>query len=237
MAVVPFDALAQAERQFGAVLVPRPIGGQIWDDRLQAVLRYVLLVEDEIVEDTHHRDLGRVGRLFEDRHAGRTVAVVDFQNAASLLGENRSGARNGGEQRTDHCECAQTSRHLHVLPCSFRPSLMGSGDDRMGPLLPLGPLAARTVVCKLSRIRLSRQGRYAHIAMASMGGKAWAIGSKTRWLWFREQDRPAWGGATARRRRCSSPAREQRSSPPTSTSMPPSRPNGSSRARGASAWR
>src|SRR5438128_7712478 len=53
MPVVPFDALAQAERQFGAVLVPRPIGGKIWDDRLQAVLRYVLLVEDEIVEDTH----------------------------------------------------------------------------------------------------------------------------------------------------------------------------------------
>src|SRR5438132_13091963 len=57
-----------------------------------------------------------------------------------------------------------------------------------------------------------------------MGGKAWAIGSKTRWLWFREQDRAPRGGATARRRRCSSPAREQRSSLLTSSSMPPSRP-------------
>src|SRR6266481_1086283 len=61
MPVVPFDALAQAERQFGAVLVPRPIGGKIWDDRLQAVLRYVLLVKNKVVEDTHHRNLGRVG--------------------------------------------------------------------------------------------------------------------------------------------------------------------------------
>jgi hypothetical protein len=35
--------------------------------------------------------------------------------------------------------------------------------------------------------------------MASMGGKAWAIGSKTRWLWFREQDRAArgWGNGKA----------------------------------------
>src|SRR5467141_2030992 len=46
------------------------------------------------------------GCFFEDRHAGRTVAVVDFQNAASLLGESRSGARDGGEQRAGHCECA-----------------------------------------------------------------------------------------------------------------------------------
>src|SRR6266446_3214891 len=76
MAVVPFDPLAQAERQFGAVLVPRPLGGQIWDDRLQAVLRHVLLVQDKVVENSHHWDLGRVGRFFEDRHAGRTVAVV-----------------------------------------------------------------------------------------------------------------------------------------------------------------
>jgi NAD(P)-dependent dehydrogenase (short-subunit alcohol dehydrogenase family) len=43
-----------------------------------------------------------------------------------------------------------------------------------------------------------------------MGGKAWAIGSKTRWLWFREQDRAARGGETARRRRCSSPSRGQK---------------------------
>jgi len=106
MAVVPFDALAQAERQFGAVLVPRPIGGQIRDYRLQAVLRHVLLVQDKVVENSHHWDLGRVRRFLEDRHAGRTVAVVDFQNAASLLGESRSGARDGGEQRAGHCECA-----------------------------------------------------------------------------------------------------------------------------------
>src|SRR5580704_10199773 len=39
VAVVPFDALAQPERQFAAVLVPRPIGGEIRNDRLQAVLR------------------------------------------------------------------------------------------------------------------------------------------------------------------------------------------------------
>src|SRR6516162_10138740 len=90
LAVVPFDALMQPECQFGAILVPRPIGSQIRDDRVEAVLRHVLLVQDEIVEDAHHRDLGRIGRLFEDRHAGRTVPVVDFQYAARLLA--RTGA-------------------------------------------------------------------------------------------------------------------------------------------------
>src|SRR5882724_4430002 len=33
---------------------------------------------------------------------------------------------------------------------------MRFGDDRMGALLPLGPLAARTVVCKLSHLRRRR---------------------------------------------------------------------------------
>ena len=50
VAVVPFDAFAQPKRKFAAVLVPRPIRGQIRNDRLQAVLRYVLVVHDEIVE-------------------------------------------------------------------------------------------------------------------------------------------------------------------------------------------
>src|SRR4029077_10141771 len=103
-------------------------------------------------------------------------------------------------------------------------------------LLPLGTLAARTGSAGYHiSDYFDRVG--AHIAMASMGGKAWAIGSNTRGLWFREQDRAARGGATARRRRSSSPAREQRSSLPTSSSMPPSKPHGSSRARAASAWR
>ena len=36
------------------------LGGEIGHDRLQAVLRHVLLVHDEIVEDAHHRPLAAI---------------------------------------------------------------------------------------------------------------------------------------------------------------------------------
>src|SRR5207247_4543205 len=39
LAIMPFDALAQWEGQLGPVLVPRPPGGEVGDDRLQAGLR------------------------------------------------------------------------------------------------------------------------------------------------------------------------------------------------------
>ena len=127
MPVVPFDALAQAERQFGAVLVPRPIGSQIRDDRLQAVLRHVLLVQDKVVENSHHWDLGRVGRFLEDRHAGRTVPVVDFQNATRLLGRGHLGARNRNEQHARRHKRAKIWFHFVLLPLLVTrvPDLLG----------------------------------------------------------------------------------------------------------------
>src|SRR5438105_66583 len=55
-AVMPFDALPQAEGQRGTRLVPRPVAGEIGDDRAEAVLRYVLVEDDQVVEDSHQRD-------------------------------------------------------------------------------------------------------------------------------------------------------------------------------------
>jgi hypothetical protein len=101
---------------------------------------------------------------------------------------------------------------------------MRSGDDRMGALLPLGTLAAPTGSAGYHiSDYLDRVG--AHIAMASMGGKAWRSAQGESGGWFREQDRVGRSGATARRRRCSSPARGkgQRSSLLISSSMRPSR--------------
>jgi hypothetical protein len=66
LAIVPLDALAQLEGQFGAVLAPRPAGREIRHDRFHAVLRLVLLVKDEVVEDAHHWHDRRIGCLFED---------------------------------------------------------------------------------------------------------------------------------------------------------------------------
>src|SRR4051794_30678639 len=51
LAVMPFDTLPQWEGQFLAVLAPGPARRQIGDDRLRAVLRDMLIVYDEVVED------------------------------------------------------------------------------------------------------------------------------------------------------------------------------------------
>src|SRR6516225_149054 len=62
-AVMPFDASAQREGQLGPVFAPRPAGGEVGHDRLQAVLRHILLVHYQIVEDARDRPIGRGGRL------------------------------------------------------------------------------------------------------------------------------------------------------------------------------
>ena len=87
--VVPANALAQAKGQFRAVLVPRPAGGEIRHDRLQCVLRHMLVEDDEIVEHRHHRRDGRDRHFLEGRHAGRAVAMGNLEDAARLLRERR----------------------------------------------------------------------------------------------------------------------------------------------------
>jgi hypothetical protein len=81
-----FDAAAQLKGQLGAVLIPCPAGCQIGHDRLQAVLRHMLVEYDQVVKHAHHRPLGKDGRLLLDRHPARAVRVVGPQDAALLLG-------------------------------------------------------------------------------------------------------------------------------------------------------
>jgi len=92
LAVVPPDAFAQRQGQLGPLLAPCPAGGQIGHDRLEAVLRYVLVEHDEVVEHPHHRPLGEDGRFLADRHARCAVGNVHFQNAARFFGECRISA-------------------------------------------------------------------------------------------------------------------------------------------------
>ena len=49
---MPFDTLAQFEGQPGSVLAPRPALGQVGDDRIEAVLRPVLVVKHQVVLNT-----------------------------------------------------------------------------------------------------------------------------------------------------------------------------------------
>ncbi len=100
LAVMPIDAFAQFEGEPRPVLAPRPFGSELGDDRLLAVLRDMLVVNDEVVEHAHHRQHGRQCRLFEDRHARRAVAVIDFQDTAGFL---RRCLRRGHSNQEPSC--------------------------------------------------------------------------------------------------------------------------------------
>ena len=45
----------------------------------------VLVIDDEVVEDTHHWSLSKDRCFLEDRHAGRAVDRIHLQNAACFL--------------------------------------------------------------------------------------------------------------------------------------------------------
>src|SRR5215831_5061469 len=85
-----------------------------WRDQAQsiaAVLLHMLVEEDEVVEHPHHRTLGDEGYLLMDRHAGRTVEAVHFEDAARLLGKCR-GARRDSGQPQGHCKRAKARLHF-----------------------------------------------------------------------------------------------------------------------------
>src|SRR5215471_11551429 len=92
LAVVPFDALPQLEGEPGVALVPRPAFCQFRLNEFRPVLLLVLFEQYEVVEDPHHRRHRRNRRLLVDRHAGRAVAMKEFEDPAGLLcGRGTSG--------------------------------------------------------------------------------------------------------------------------------------------------
>jgi hypothetical protein len=90
-AVMPFDAVTQRERQLCPFFVRAPAGRKIRHDGFNPVLRYVLVKQDEVIEDPHHRHDRRDAPFLQDRHAGRAVAVKHSQNAALLLCDRALG--------------------------------------------------------------------------------------------------------------------------------------------------
>ena len=83
--VMPTDTAPKLKGELGQVGIPRPLCRQIRDNRVDSVLRHVLFKEDQVIEDGHHRVLGRVKRLLVDRHACRAVILKDSEHAALLL--------------------------------------------------------------------------------------------------------------------------------------------------------
>jgi hypothetical protein len=96
-AVMPADPALQLEGERLRVLAPRPARGEVGHDRRQAVLRDVLVIDGEVVEHPHHRHRRREARLLDHRHAARTVAVIDFEDAPGLLRGGRAGHDGNGE--------------------------------------------------------------------------------------------------------------------------------------------
>src|SRR5256885_2127163 len=79
-----------------------------------AVLRYILLVDDQIIEDSHHRPLGDNCRFLVDRHARRAIGVVHPENAPLRLSERRLEGAPSNEEPADGDKCTQVVRHLSL---------------------------------------------------------------------------------------------------------------------------
>ncbi len=120
LAVVPGHALAEREGEGGALGVPRPLGGELGHDALQAVLGHVLLVDHQVVEDRHPGCDGRDSRLLVDRQARRAVAVEHLEHAAAFLGQRwirgpqqRQHGRNAHEYNP-HPDSSLTRHHARA---------------------------------------------------------------------------------------------------------------------------
>ena len=116
LAVMPLDALAQLEGEFRAVIVPAPALRQVRNDSVEAILRHVLLVHDEVVVNAHVRRNRRVGRLLVDRAARRRAAMVEFQDAAVLLRERRPGIAREHCHAEAECRGACQITHACIPP-------------------------------------------------------------------------------------------------------------------------
>ena len=114
--IMPLDAVPQLELQLSPVLAEFPGGRKIGHDRLEAVLLRVLVVDDEVVEDPHHRQHGRDRRLLEDRHAGRAVAMIDLEDTALLLRECRDGDGEFDQQAGRRRGSSEISLHDCFAP-------------------------------------------------------------------------------------------------------------------------
>ena len=132
LAVMPAHSLPELKGQLGHIGIPRPFGRQIGLDRVDPVLRHVLPEENQVVEDRHHRVLGRIERLLVDRHARRAVVLKHPEHTAVLFHRRRlerlfrRGARavepdDAGRHDYPHHNCHQNNRYRHraqkhVLP-------------------------------------------------------------------------------------------------------------------------
>src|SRR6516162_9083688 len=105
---MPFDTLMQLERERKVVAAPGPTVGKLGHDGAQTVLRLVLIIDDQVVENRHRRHVHRERRFFVDREARRRLAMMDVQDAAvfrlgRLCGESRETSERSRRQGDEFC--------------------------------------------------------------------------------------------------------------------------------------
>src|ERR1700730_7698497 len=168
---MPFDALSQLEGQGLVVFTPGPALGEVRHDRLDAVLRDALIVDNEVVVDRHEGDVDRIGRALVDRGAARTVPMINAQDAALFrLGRER---HIRGRQQTQTGRKRTHAPHVS-LPRKF--GLIGPIDAEVThdgactqPARPGAALALRTIAKRCVPSGGCRCGRYARASPAGEG--------------------------------------------------------------------
>src|SRR6266853_853525 len=128
LAVVPLDAFAQLEAELGAVLAPCPARGELRHDRCQAVLRDMLVEQNEVVEYPHHRHHYADRPFFVDRHAGGAVAVIDTQDPALLLRQCRVGGAQRNQRHAQYCKSLESLFRLSSSLKSLGLCLLDAGS-------------------------------------------------------------------------------------------------------------
>src|SRR5580692_10549080 len=130
---MPFDALAQGEGKPGAVLVPFPPAGQVGHDRFQAVLRDVLIEQDQVVVYAHQRALAPGCRLLVDAQAWRAVGAVYSEGAPTLLPESATPGADRDQHSDNGGKQMAIARHFRLpdppIRCAARPICLFSGAE------------------------------------------------------------------------------------------------------------
>src|SRR4051794_21726905 len=99
---MPLDVMTKLERQDLVIAAPRPALRQFRNDRFDAVLRHVLIENNEIAVDRHERHVDGIGRAFVDRGAARTVPMIHSEDAALFrLARERNIVSRKRKQRRD----------------------------------------------------------------------------------------------------------------------------------------
>ena len=102
LAVMPFHALSQLERQPGVGGIPGPAFREIRDYGIQALMDLEWIEHHEVVEDSRKRRHRSDGGFLEQRRAGRIVVVIEPKGAALFLcGRGTSEGESDAHQR-DH---------------------------------------------------------------------------------------------------------------------------------------